>query len=90
MKALWKSDSPTFLPLPPMLTNTEAELLRQNKLLRDHVARLVSTNVDLLRQIEHLLRERGQTGVDELAAVAASSDRLNASRRRARPVRGKG
>jgi hypothetical protein len=90
MKALWNSDSPTFLPLPPMLTNSEAELLRQNKLLRDHVARLVSTNVDLLRQIEHLLRERGQTGVDELAAVAESSDGIDTSRRRARPIRGKG
>jgi hypothetical protein len=29
-------------------------LLRQNTLLRDHVALLVSTNVDLLRQIEDL------------------------------------
>jgi hypothetical protein len=54
MKALRKSDRPTFLPVPHILTHTETELLRQNTLLRDHVALLVSTNVDLLRQIEDL------------------------------------
>src|SRR5262245_60995878 len=54
MKALRKSDCPTFLPVPHILTDSETELLRQNTLLRNHVALLVSTNVDLLRQIEDL------------------------------------
>ena len=54
MKALRKSDRPTFLPVPHILTDAETELLRQNTLLRNHVALLVSTNVDLLRQIEVL------------------------------------
>jgi hypothetical protein len=54
MKSLRKSDRPTFLPVPHILTDTETELLRQNTLLRNHVALLVSTNVDLLRQIEDL------------------------------------
>jgi hypothetical protein len=81
MKALYQSESPTSLQslLPP--TRTESELLRQNKLLRDHVKRLVSTNVDLLRQIENLSRELAQPSAHALAGEVTRSIRnANAAR----------
>jgi hypothetical protein len=68
MKALRNLDRPTFLPLPHILTHTETELLRQNTLLRDHVALLVSTNVDLLRQIEDLSSRNPLTRAAEVAS----------------------
>ena len=82
MNALWKSESPSSVQSRPVPTTTEAELRRQNGLLRDHVARLVSTNVNLLRLIEDLtIQEPGK-----VCRCMTSGDRagLPASRRKAR------
>jgi hypothetical protein len=85
MKALRKSDRPTF-PLPHILTNAEAELLRQNTLLRDHVALLVSTNVDLLRQIEDLSSSRDRMKTCQCVTGGVLADALTASCHRVRSV----
>lgn len=82
MKALRKSDRPTFLPVPHILTDTETELIRQNTLLRNHVALLVSTNVDLLRQIE-VLSSRCATGGALASALTESCHKAQQIRARA-------
>ena len=51
------------------------ELQRQNKLLRDQIARLLTKTVDLERQLEDVTRARAQSGVDALASALARSVR---------------
>ncbi len=43
------------------------------KLLRDEIARLLTVNIDLRRQLEDLRRERSETPVESLAAAVAQS-----------------
>jgi hypothetical protein len=86
MKPFRKSDPPTFLPLPHILTHAETELLRQNTLLRDHVALLVSTNVDLLRQLEEL-SSRDSVKTCQCMTGRALASALTESRHKAQQVR---
>ena len=86
MKPLRKSDRPTLLPLPRILTHAETELLRQNTLLRDHVALLVSTNVDLLRQLESL-SSRDPVKTCQCMTSGALASALTESCHRAQEIR---
>ena len=58
-----------------MATEVEEQLRRENKILRDQIARLLAQKVDLQRQLEDLSRERAQTGVDAIVAALARSVR---------------
>ena len=58
-----------------MATELEEQLLRQNKILRDQIARLLGQKVELERQLDDLSRDRAQTGVDTIVAALARSVR---------------
>ena len=58
-----------------MATELEEQLRRENTLLRDQVARLLSQTVELQRQLEDVSRERAQTDADALVAALAQSIR---------------
>lgn len=58
-----------------MPTELEEQLRRENQLLRDQIARLLSRMADLQRQLEDVTRERAQTDAGALVAALAQSIR---------------
>jgi hypothetical protein len=58
-----------------MPTELEEQLLRENKALRQQIARLLAQKVDLQRQLADVSRERAETGVDAIVAALGRSIR---------------
>lgn len=56
---------------PDPVINPEAQI----KLLRDQIARLISRNLELQRQLDDLKRDRADLAIDEIAAAAVRSVR---------------